>query len=100
MRFTKALTHAIVCGGLAAVAVGLAPGSASAAPDQAPAPVAGPAMPVPPPMPPAGPNPASPPAWAPPAPQPPVWSAGNRQVWDQGWQHWGVWINGVFVPTF
>ena len=46
------------------------------------------------------PTPASPPAWAPPQPAPPAWAAGNKQVWDAGWQHWGVWVNGVFIPTF
>ena len=48
----------------------------------------------------AAPDPGSPPAWAPPQPVPPSWAAGNKQVWDDGWQHWGVWINGVFVPTY
>ncbi|OBB26275.1 hypothetical protein A5792_04025 [Mycolicibacterium peregrinum] len=31
---------------------------------------------------------------------PPMWGADNPQVWDQGWQHWAVWMNGVFVLTF
>jgi hypothetical protein len=31
---------------------------------------------------------------------PPAWAAGNQQVWDEGWQHWGVWMNNVFVPTY
>jgi hypothetical protein len=30
----------------------------------------------------------------------PSWANGNQEVWDQGWQHWGVWINGVFVPRW
>ncbi|BBX16310.1 hypothetical protein [Mycolicibacterium duvalii] len=58
------------------------------------------APPPPPPAPPAGPNTGTPPAWAPPKPVDPVWAAGNPQVWDEGWNHWGVWLNGVFVPTF
>jgi hypothetical protein len=28
------------------------------------------------------------------------WANGNQEVSDQGWQHWGVWINGVFVPQW
>lgn len=54
----------------------------------------------PPPVPPAGPTVASPPAWAPPKPVEPVWANGNPQVWDAGWNHWGVWVNGTFIPTF
>ncbi len=53
-----------------------------------------------PPAPPAGPSVTSPPAWAPPQPVPPLWAQGNPQVWDSGWNHWGVWMNGAFVPTF
>ncbi|MGV0804729.1 hypothetical protein [Mycolicibacterium setense] len=49
---------------------------------------------------PGGPNPGTPPAWAPPKPASPAWGAGNPQVWDEGWNHWGVWMNGVFVPTY
>ncbi len=40
------------------------------------------------------------PAWAPPKPVDPLWANGSQQVWDAGWQHWGVWMNGVFIPTF
>jgi hypothetical protein len=29
-----------------------------------------------------------------------MWAMGNAQVWDAGWNHWGVWVNGTFVPTF
>ncbi|MCX2713781.1 hypothetical protein [Mycolicibacterium sp. J2] len=59
------------------------------------------AEPVPmPPAPPAGPTVASPPAWAPPKPVDPVWANGNPQVWDAGWNHWGVWVDGTFIPTF
>lgn len=54
----------------------------------------------PPPVPPAGPTVASPPAWAPPKPADPAWANGNPQVWDAGWNHWGVWVNGTFIPTF
>ncbi|MGE2717549.1 hypothetical protein ACQI4L_26100 [Mycolicibacterium litorale] len=36
----------------------------------------------------------------PPAPGQPAWANGSPQVWDQGWQRWGVWLNGIFVPTF
>lgn len=50
--------------------------------------------------PPAGPNVGTTPAWAPPKPVDPSWANGNPQVWDAGWNHWGVWINGVFVPTY
>ncbi|ORB29948.1 hypothetical protein BST38_12455 [Mycolicibacterium parafortuitum] len=54
----------------------------------------------PPAAPPAGPNEGTPPAWAPPKPVDPSWANGQPQVWDEGWQHWGVWLNGVFVPTY
>jgi hypothetical protein len=30
----------------------------------------------------------------------PSWANGNKQVWDKGWTHWGVWINDVFIPTY
>ncbi len=50
--------------------------------------------------PPAGPNVGPPPPYAPPKPVDPSWAAGNPQVWDKGWNHWGVWINDVFVPTY
>ncbi len=52
------------------------------------------------PLPPAGPAVSTAPAWAPPKPADPIWAQGNPQVWDSGWNHWGVWINGAFVPTF
>ena len=55
---------------------------------------------TPPPVPPAGPNVGTAPAGAPPKPVDPVWANGQPQVWDEGWQHWGVWLNGVFVPTY
>ncbi|WP_276069716.1 hypothetical protein [Mycobacterium yunnanensis] len=41
-----------------------------------------------------------PPPYAPPRPVDPIWADGNPQIWDRGWNHWGVWLNGVFVPTF
>jgi hypothetical protein len=50
--------------------------------------------------PPGQPDPGTAPAWAPPKPVTPLWANGNPQVWDEGWQHWGVWINDVFVPTY
>lgn len=96
MKITRIIASAAVAGGMAAGAAGLSAVTASAAPSPAPAPnqpmVA---MTIP-----GGPNPGQPPASAPPAPAPPMWGAGNPQVWDDGWQHWGVWMNGVFVPTF
>ena len=58
------------------------------------------AEPAPPPLPPAGPSVGTAPDWAPPKPVDPAWAQGNSQVWDSGWNHWGVWINGTFVPTF
>ena len=87
MKLIEVIAGAVVVGGLAAGAVGLG-GAASA--DPAP----------PPPAPPAGPSVGQPPAWAPPQPVAPTWANGNKQVWDSGWQHWGIWINGVFVPTY
>lgn len=91
MRFVHVLASAAVVGGMAAGALGLGAATASA---EAPPPPGQPALP------PAAPDPGSPPAWAPPQPVPPSWAAGNKQGWDDGWQHWGVWINGVFVPTY
>ena len=89
MKWKKVLAGAAVTGGLAAGAMGIGAATATAEPGW-----------VPPPVPPAGPTTGTPPAWAPPQPVPPAWAGGNPQVWDQGWQHWGVWINGVFVPTY
>ncbi|STZ74137.1 Uncharacterised protein [Mycolicibacterium fortuitum] len=91
MNITRIIAGAAVACGLAAGTAGLSAATASAAP----IPGQPMAMTIP-----GGPNPAPPPAWAPPTPAPPTWGAGNPQVWDQGWQHWGVWMNGVFVPTF
>ncbi|BBX70015.1 hypothetical protein [Mycolicibacterium psychrotolerans] len=88
MKLTQILAGAAVFGGLTAGAMGIA-GTAAAQPGW-----------TPPPVPPAGPSTGTPPASAPPKPVDPVWAAGNPQVWDQGWQHWGVWLNGVFVPTY
>ncbi len=87
MKFINVVASAAVVGGLAAGALGL--GTAVASADE---------MVVP--LPPAGPNTGSAPAWAPPQPAPPAWAMGNPQVWDEGWQHWGVWMNGVFIPTY
>jgi hypothetical protein len=86
MKLVEVLASAAVFGGLAAGAMGLG-ATASASPPPVP-------------LPPAGPNPGSAPAWAPPQPAPPVWANGAPQAWDEGWQHWGVWLNGVFVPTY
>jgi hypothetical protein len=71
MRLTHIVAGAAVTGGLAASALGL--GAATAGAD---------------------------PAWAPPKPVDPTWAAGNKQVWDEGWNHWGVWVNNVFIPTY
>ncbi|MGE0216877.1 hypothetical protein [Mycolicibacterium sp.] len=88
MKLTGLLASAAVVGGLTAGAIGLS-ATASAQPGWQP-----------PPVPPAGPNTGQAPAWAPPQPVPPLWAQGNPQVWDEGWQHWGVWLNGVFIPTY
>jgi hypothetical protein len=78
----------------------MGPGWAPAPPPPPPAAPAGYGTPPPPAAPPAGPDEGPPPAWAPPKPVDPVWANGNPQVWDKGWNHWGVWLNGVFVPTY
>lgn len=88
MKLSQVLASAAVFGGLTAGAMGVA-STAAAQPGW-----------VPPPVPPAGPNTGTAPASAPPKPVDPVWAAGQPQVWDEGWQHWGVWLNGVFVPTY
>lgn len=93
MKLKSLVASAVAVGGLTAGALGLGAATATAQPAPPPPPPA-------PAAPPAGPNPGQPPAWAPPQPVPPVWANGNQQVWDQGWNHWGVWVNGVFVPTF
>lgn len=90
MRFTEFFAGAVVVGGVTAGAIGLGAGAAAAAPGD----------PVVPPMPPAAADPGQAPAWAPPQPVPPSWANGSPQVWDEGWQHWGVWMNGVFIPTY
>lgn len=89
MKFSGYLASAAVAGGLAAGALGFGAAAANAQPGW-----------TPPPVPPAGPSAGSAPAWAPPQPVAPLWAQGQPQVWDQGWQHWGVWLNGVFVPTY
>lgn len=45
------------------------------------------------------------PAYAPPyapqnVPPPPPWPSWSSQppMWDNGFQHWGVWLSGVWVP--
>ncbi|BBY77323.1 hypothetical protein MPRF_42220 [Mycolicibacterium parafortuitum] len=88
MKLSQVLASAAVFGGLTAGAMGVA-STAAAQPGW-----------TPPPAPPAGPNEGTPPAGAPPKPVDPSWANGQPQVWDEGWQHWGVWLNGVFVPTY
>ena len=88
MKLSQVLAGAAVFGGLAAGAMGVV-STAAAQPGW-----------VPPPVPPAGPNAGQAPAGAPPKPVQPLWANGQPQVWDQGWQHWGVWLNGVFIPTY
>lgn len=90
MKMKNVLAGAAVAGALFAGPAVMAV-TAGADPGWQPAPV---------PVPPAGPTVASPPAWAPPKPAEPVWSNGAPQVWDAGWNHWGVWLNGTFIPTF
>ncbi|SDD67587.1 hypothetical protein SAMN04488581_2797 [Mycolicibacterium neoaurum] len=87
MNVKKLIAGAAVAGGLIAGPLAVA-GTASAEPHPMP------------PAPPAGPSVGTAPAWAPPKPVDPAWAQGNPQVWDSGWNHWGVWINGVFVPTY
>lgn len=96
MRLKEIVVGAAVAGGLAASALGLTAATAGASPAMP----AAPGQPVMPPAPPAAPNPGSAPSWAPPKPVDPMWANGNPQVWDEGWNHWGVWLNGVFVPTY
>jgi len=96
MRLKEIIVGAAVAGGLAAGALGLTAATAGANPPPPPAP----GMPMVPPAPPAGPEPGTAPAWAPPQPVQPLWAADNKQVWDAGWNHWGVWMNGVFIPTY
>jgi hypothetical protein len=79
---------------MAAGAIGLGAATVNATP-ALPAPNQ-PAQPVPP----SGPSTGSPPSWAPPKPVDPLWANGQQQVWDNGWNHWGIWMNGVFVPTY
>jgi hypothetical protein len=102
MRLTEIIVGAAVAGGLAAGALGLSTATAGADPYRPPPPAPGQpmVMPMVAPAPPAGPNPGSAPAWAPPKPVDPVWANGSKQVWDAGWNHWGVWMNGVFIPTY
>jgi hypothetical protein len=94
MTLTRVFAGVLVAGGLAVGAAAVGATSASAAP--LPAPTDDIVVPLPP----AGPNPGPPPAWAPPKPVDPLWANGQPVVWDQGWQHWGVWMNGAFIFTF
>lgn len=83
MRMKKTVVTTAVAGALFAGAAGVGTGTATAGM-----------------TPPPGPTVTAPPSWAPPKPAEPAWSMGNPQVWDAGWNHWGVWVNGTFVPTF
>ncbi|TDK87394.1 hypothetical protein EUA03_17605 [Mycolicibacterium mucogenicum] len=83
MRMKKTAVTTAVAGALFAGAAGVGTGLAAAGM-----------------TPPLGPTVTAPPAWAPPKPAEPAWSMGNPQVWDARWNHWGVWVNGTFVPTF
>jgi hypothetical protein len=94
MKLLDIVAGAAIAGGLAAGALGLSSATAGANP---PPPPPAPGQPA---LPPAGPDAGSPPAWAPPKPVDPSWANGNKQVWDKGWNHWGVWINDVFIPTY
>jgi hypothetical protein len=94
MRLTYLAAGAAITGGLAVGAMGLSAATAAADPGYMPP---GPAQPA---VPPAGPSPSSAPMWAPAKPAQPAWSNGQAQVWDAGWNHWGVWMNDVFIPTF
>lgn len=85
MRMKKMAVTTAVAGALCAGAAGVGTGVAAAT--MAP-------------MPPPGPTVTAPPSWAPPKPADPMWAMGNAQVWDAGWNHWGVWVNGTFIPTF
>jgi hypothetical protein len=87
MKLTRFIASAAIVGGLTAGAIAAGTTTAGAAPL--------PQVPLP-----AEPTPGTPPAWAPPKPVEPLWGNGQPVVWDQGWQHWGVWLNGAFVPTF
>lgn len=89
MKLVRLFAIAAVSGGLAAGAAGVTAATAAAEPGWQPPPAV-----------PAGPNAGTPPAWAPPKPVDPLWANGQQQVWDEGWNHWGVWVNGAFVPTF
>ncbi|AFM17685.1 hypothetical protein Mycch_2925 [Mycolicibacterium chubuense NBB4] len=94
MRLVEMLAAVAIAGGCAAGAIGFA-GVAAAQPDSPYVPD----YPTPAPAPP-GADIGSPPDWAPAKPVDPSWAADNRQVWDQNFQHWGVWMNGVFIPTY
>jgi hypothetical protein len=100
MRLTRVFASAAVAGAMAAGAFGLSAATATATPLNPPSGYGDPDQPGQPPAPPAGPQPGTAPASAPPKPVDPAWANGQKQVWDQGWQHWGVWMNGVFIPTY
>jgi hypothetical protein len=89
VKLTNLAAGAAVAAGVLAGGLGVGAGVAAAEPGW-----------TPPPVPPAGPTPGHAPASAPPKPADPMWANGQPQVWDEGWQHWGVWLNGAFVPTY
>lgn len=94
MKLTKILASAAAAGAIAAGAVGLSAVTASAARRQFPHPASRhrPCRLLAESRPATGMGAAGSP--------PPAWAMGNPQVWDDGWQHWGVWKNGVFIPTY
>lgn len=53
---------------------------------------------------PGGPSPASwgpwgpPPPWASPPPPPPPWAPGANVMWNQTSAAWGFWNNGIWTP--
>lgn len=105
----KLIAGLAVAGGLVAGALGFGAASATAEPvppfdPDYPTPVpevpGEPSVWLPPVAAPPGASVGEPPEWAPPKPAEPSWAAGNPQVWDQTWGHWGVWMNGVFIPTY
>lgn len=81
INWRKVVASAALTGALSAGAVGLGAGIAEAAPAPPPVPVA----------------PAPAPPGAPPAPAPPSYAPNAQVVWNQGQNHWGIWLNGVFI---
>jgi hypothetical protein len=105
-------TGALVGGGLALSALGLASGTAQAAPPPAPVNHWCPGDPWNPGW---GPNPYwnqcrdwegnyggpagyGAPPWAPPPPPPPIWAPGAQVVWNPQANGWGFWNGAIWVP--